>query len=100
MLRKMELHVKKFSALYHLLHIKFHGLVLTAGLMLQGYDILVPGINSIFGDSMGPFNMASTLAQNLSNIYEMRLLMRNCLKYARNAKMEFYKKECQTTMVP
>ena len=33
-----------------------NSMVLTAGSMFQGYQALVPGINSIFRDSMGPFN--------------------------------------------
>ena len=53
-LQKTELHQQIWCPVPPVsLHVEFH--VLTPGLMLQGYHTLVPGTNSFFRDSMGPF---------------------------------------------
>ena len=50
-----ELHLTNSHIVFHIvLHIVFHGF--KSRINSKGYHSLVPGLISIFGDGMGPFN--------------------------------------------
>ena len=45
-------------------------------------------------------HLTSKLTQYLTNIFKMRFLMRNCIKYANQCQNRIFEKTCQATTVP
>ena len=45
-------------------------------------------------------HLTSKLTQYLTNIFKMRFLMRNCIKYAKQCQNRIFEKTCRATTVP